>query len=399
MEKLIRRNKYLPAILEYLEKPLIKVITGQRRVGKSYFLKQIIAHITENIPLANIIYIDKENFDFDTLRSAADLVKYAENNQAESKNFLFIDEVQEIQEFERAVRHLLSKGFDIYLTGSNSILLSGELASMLTGRYIQFPIYPLDFAEFCEFHSLKKDTESLKLFIRYGGMPFLYHINLNDDNVFSYLKNIFQSILYKDVVGRFGIKNTELLERLMLYVADNLGSIVSAKKISDFLKSQSISASNTSVLNYLQMVGNSFLINKVPRFDLQGKKLLEVGEKYYFTDTGIRNALLGFKPNDINKILENIVYSHLVSNGYSVNIGKLADFEIDFVARKNNQIFYFQVTYLLANEKVIEREFGNLKLVHDNYPKYVISMDEFNFEPEDGIKHLSLFNFLNSRNY
>ena len=395
MSEIIERHSYLPKIIPFIGKEIIKVIIGQRRVGKSYFLKQVMQHITSIEPESNIIYINKESFEFIDIATANDLVNYVNTKTAGKKNVLIIDEVQEIKEFEKGVRHFLGIGFDIYLSGSNSNILSGELATMLSGRYIQIRINPLNFSEFCQFHKTEANKTSLNLYLRYGGMPYLHHLNLNDEEVvYAYLKNIYQTILLKDVVARYSLKNVDFLERLVLFLADNTGSIVSSKKISDFLKSQKMSISPSVVANYLLYLDNAFFVNKTQRYDLQGKRLLEIGEKYYFNDIGMRNALVGFKPNDINKVLENVVVNHLIQMNYSVNVGKLYDMEIDFIAEKQNQRIYLQVVYLLSDNTVIEREFGNLEKIKDSYPKYVISMDEFSLDNYHGIKHLTLFNFL-----
>lgn len=399
MAQLINRDIYLPLILPHIGQEIIKVIIGQRRVGKSYFLRQIIQHIRATNPQANIIYINKESFDFANIISAAELVAYTTLKATQDNNVLIIDEVQEIQEFEKGVRHFLGSGFDIYLSGSNSDMLSGELATLLSGRYVEVKINPLTFKEFCTFHRKKHDKTSLNLYLRYGGMPYLYHINLDDEIAFNYLKNVYQTILLKDVVARYSIKNVDLLERLVLFLADNAGSIVSAKKISDFLKSQRLKISSSVITNYLNYLNNAFFLNKTRRYDLQGKRYLEIGEKYYFSDTGMRNALVGFKPQDINKILENAVFNHLQSMNYNISIGKHYDMEIDFIAEKQNQKLYIQVAYMLNDEKVVTREFGNLKKINDNYPKYVISMDEFTLDNQAGIKHLNLLDFMLAENF
>lgn len=397
--KIIQRNKYLNKISKFENNEIIKVITGQRRVGKSFFLKLLIADYLKHRPDINIIYINLELFEFSTINTADDLVNYIEKKSNSAGNILFIDEIQEINGFEHAVRHFFSKNYNIYITGSNSSLLSGELATFLSGRYVQFRINPLNFTEFCKFHNLSVDQKTLNLYIKFGGMPYLKNLNLNDDEVvFTYLQNIYQTILLKDVVARYNLKNVDFLERLVLFLADNTGSIVSAKKIADFLKSQNLKISNSVVLNYLNYINNAFFINKIRRYDLQGKRFLEIGEKFYFTDVGIRNALVGFKPQDMNKILENVVYSHLISIDYAVSIGKINNLEIDFIAEKNNNRIYIQVAYLLSDDKVIEREFGNLEKINDNYNKYVISFDQVQFDNKNGIKHLSLINFLQKQN-
>ena len=392
----IQRNSYLPKIIPYIGKEIIKVIIGQRRVGKSYFLRQVIQYLKDSDQHTNIIYINKESFDFVSITSSSELVNYVNPRIIDDRaNVLIIDEVQEIKEFEKGVRHFFGQGVDIYLSGSNSNILSGELSSLLSGRYIQIKINPLNFSEFCQFHNRKPDHATLDLYLRLGGMPYLHHLNLSDEEtVFNYLKNIYQTILLKDVVARYSIKNIDLLERLVLFLADNDGSIVSSKKISDFLKSQRLSISPSVITNYLNYMDNAFFINKVRRYDLQGKRFLEIGEKYYFSDTGMRNALVGFKPNDINKILENTVFNHLINMGYDVCIGKKYDYEIDFIAEKQNIKVYLQVTYLLTNSDVIEREFGNLNKIKDSYSKYVISMDQLTMDNHMGVKHLNLLDFL-----
>lgn len=399
MQQIINRHQYLSRISQYINTGIIKVIVGQRRVGKSYFLQQLISYISNEYNNPNILYINKELFDFNFINTAEDLVKYVESKKENDNNFVFVDEVQEIREYEKAIRHFFTKGYDVYISGSNSDLLSGELASLLSGRYIQFRIHPLNFPEFCEFHSLNNSPENLEKYLKYGGMPYLRNVTMDEEVIYNYLKNIHQTILLKDVVARYKIKNVDFLERLILFLSDNLGSIVSAKKISDFLKSQSVSLSSSVVMNYMNYIDNAYFINKTRRYDLQGKRFLEIGEKYYFTDTGIRNSIVGFRPDDINKILENVVYSHLISQGYQVSVGKLYSTEIDFIAKKKHDIKYIQVCYLLSDQKVIEREFGNLQSINDNYPKYVISYDNIQFDDHHGIKHLTLYNFLNDEDF
>lgn len=393
--KIINREKYIDEILKFANNEIIKVIVGQRRVGKSYFTKQLINYISQKHTGKNIIYLNLELFEFSTINTPEELVQYIEKKSKQEENVVFIDEIQEIKNFERAVRHFFTKNYNLYITGSNSSLLSGELATMLSGRYVQFRINPLNFSEFCKFHNLEKNQEAVNLFIKFGGMPYLKNLNLEDEEaVFTYLQNIYQTILLKDIVARYKLKNVDFLERLVLFLADNTGSIVSAKKIADFLKSQNMKISNSVVLNYLQYINDAFFINKIRRYDLQGKRYMEIGEKYYFSDHGIRNALVGFKSQDINKVLENVVFSHLISMGYKVSIGKIMNLEIDFIAEKNNNKAYIQVAYLLSDEKVIEREFGNLQKINDNYNKYVISLDQFRFDNMQGIKHLTLLDFL-----
>ena len=397
--EIINRDRYLQKIIPFIDKQIIKVIVGQRRVGKSCFLKQVSGFIHSQNPDANIIFIDKELYDYHFINTADDLIRYVQEQSNNKNNILFIDEVQEIKAYERAVRHFFSKGYDIYLSGSNSEILSGDLATMLSGRYIQIRIHPLTYSEFCVFHKLENKKKTLDLYFRYGGMPYLKNLPLNDETGFTYLTNLYQTILLKDVVSRYRIKHVDLLERLVLFLADNTGSIVSAKKINDFLKSQRIKISNSVVINYLNFLDNAYFINKTRRYDLRGKRFLEIGEKYYFSDTGIRNALIGYRPDDINKILENVVYTHLSANDYQVEVAKLYDYEIDFIARKNQDIIYIQVAYLLPDEPTVKREFGNLQKIKDNYPKFVVTMDDQRFDTYDGIMHYHIRDFLSKTTY
>ena len=397
--KLIQRNTYIKKIKKFSDNEIIKVIVGQRRVGKSFYTKQLISYLQKQDLTVNIIYINMELFEFSILNTAKDLVEYVEKKSISNNNILIVDEIQEIKEFEKAIRHFYTKNFNIYITGSNSSLLSGELATMLSGRYIEFKIYPLNFTEFCQFHNLKKTQNSVKKFIKFGGMPYIRNLNLNDtETIYTYLRNVYQSILLKDVVARYKLKNVDFLERLVLFLADNTGSLVTAKRITDFLKSQNMKISNSVVLNYLSYIHNAYFINRTRRYDIQGKRYMEIGEKYYFSDIGIRNALVGFKPQDMNKIIENVVYSHLISMDFKVSVGKLSNLEIDFIAEKNNKIFYIQVAYLLSDDNVINREFGNLLKIKDNHKKYVISFDQFQFDNKNGVEHLTLLNFLLKQN-
>jgi predicted AAA+ superfamily ATPase len=306
-----------------------------------------------------------------------------------------IDEIQEIADFENCVRSFAAQpNFDLYITGSNSELLSGELATRLSGRYIKIPVFSLDFKEFLLFHGLQKNSESLNLFLKYGGMPFLRNLALNDELVYEYLKNVFTSILYRDIITRHNVRNVSFLDRLIRFTADNIGSVLNAKKISDYLKSQRVNISVNSVLDYLSYLVSSQVIFQVRRIDLKGKRMFEIGEKYYFQDLGMRNALSGYRISDIGKLMENCVFHHLISHGYTVFTGDWQQQEIDFVAEKNNERVYIQVAYLLTEPSTVEREFGNLALIQDNYKKIVVSMDTLNGNTINGIEHWNLQQFL-----
>jgi len=345
---------------------------------------------------ANIIYINKEDYAFDNIKTDKDLYDYLQQKQLKDhKNYVFIDEIQEISNFEKVIRDINAKNnFDVYCTGSNSTMLSGELATTLSGRYIEHKIHGLSFCEFLLFHKLANSTDSLMKYLKYGGLPYLIHLELEDEIVFGYLKSIFNSIILKDVVARHNIRNVNFLERLVRYLADNVGNILSAKKISDYLKSQYIKLSPNSVLNYLSFLVDSYFIREVRRFDIIGKRLFEVNDKYYFEDLGLRHSLIGFRQIDISKIMENAVFRHLENSGYEINIGKMRNKEIDFIATKNSNKVYVQVCYLIRDQKVIDREFGNLLEIKDNYRKIVVSMDEFAQGNVKGIEHQHLRDFL-----
>jgi predicted AAA+ superfamily ATPase len=393
----IKRSTYLDLVKPFIDKDVIKVLIGQRRVGKSYMLFQIMDEIISCHEEPEIIYINKELDDFESIRDYKDLLDYIKAKETSiGRKYIFIDEVQEIEEFEKALRSLQAKGgYDIYCTGSNAKLLSGELATYLSGRYIELKIYSLSFSEFLDFHKLDNNQESLIKFFKYGGLPYLINLKLEEHIVFDYLKNIYAAILFNDVVKRHNVRNINFLENLVRYLADNTGSLVSSKKISDFLKSQRIQISPQLVLDYLSHLESALFIFKAYRADIVGKKIFEIGEKYFFEDLGLRHSIIGYKANDINKIIENAVYQHLKLSGYVVHVGKSGNKEIDFICEKAGKKIYVQVTYLLHDEKTIDREFGNLLEIKDNYPKYVISMDEaMSGSDFKGIEHIHIRDYI-----
>ncbi len=397
---IVSRPIYLDRVKNFMFQNIIKVMVGQRRVGKSVLLKQIAQFIKEQKEDPNILYIDKEDLSFEHIRNYQDLVNFAEvKKKADQLNFILIDEVQEIESFEKAIRHLQSSNdWDIYITGSNANLLSGELATYLSGRYIEIKVFTLSYQEFLIFHNLPNENQSLLKFFRYGGLPYLKHLALSDEIVFDYLKNIYAAILYKDLIARHNIRNVGFLDKLILFISDNTGSILSAKSINDFLKSQKISISHNVILDYLNYLCQAFFLFRVKRNDIKGKKILEFGEKYYFEDLGIRHAIGGYKNEDINKIIENVVFLHLLIQGYTVTVGKIADREIDFVAEKPNAKIYIQVAFTIPDQKVKDREFGNLLEIKDNFRKIVISMDEIQVDSYQGIEHMHLRKFLTDFN-
>lgn len=390
------RKEYMDRVIPFIGKNLIKVFSGQRRVGKSYLMFQIMGHVKEQFPGGKIIYVNKEDLSFSNLKTATDLHDYVISNQdAESKTFVFIDEIQDIENFESALRSLLLyENLDIYCTGSNANLLSSDIAGHLSGRYIEITVYSLSYEEFLQFHSLKDSDTSLNLFLKYGGLPYIKHLPLEDAIVFEYLKNIYNTIVYRDIINRFSIRNTVFLEQLVQFLAANTGSLFSAKKISDFLKSQRTNMAPNQVQTYVQYLVSAFLLHKVARYDLVGKRLFEIGDKFYFENLGIRNAIWGYRIEDRGKIMENVVYNHLVFRGYSVKVGVLGDKEIDFIAEKNNEKLYVQVALSLHAEKTMQREFGNLLAIDDNYPKMVVTLDAFDGASYQGVQAIDLRRFL-----
>jgi predicted AAA+ superfamily ATPase len=380
MKEYIERPLYIDRIKPYIGKNLIKVLTGQRRVGKSYLMMQIRDLIRENEPGTRIIYINKELHEFSMITDNVSLLEYVNRQHAgKGKVALFIDEIQDIDSFEKALRDLVTrKNFDIYCTGSNARLLSGELATLLSGRYIEIRVYGLSYPEYIMFRDIKDSAETFRTYLREGGLPFLIHMGSDVHVVNEYLNTIYNTILLKDVVARYNIRNVKFMENLVLFLAGNIGSIVSARKISEYLKSQKINISIQVVIDYLGYLESSFLIHRVRRSGIMGKRIFEIGEKYFFSDIGIRNVIAGYNPTDIHKILENVVFLHLRIAGYDVTVGSEGGREIDFIASRGGKRIYVQVAYLLEKPETAEREFGNLLEIRDNFPKYVVTMDELN---------------------
>lgn len=395
-KNLVARDSYIDRVKPFIGKQIIKALTGQRRVGKSYLLFQLIEFIQKEDIESTILYINLEDLAFSHLQTAVELNDYVLSNQSETgKTYVFIDEIQEIQEFEKALRSLvLRENLDIYCTGSNANLLSGELATVLSGRFIEITIYSLSYPEFLIFHKLKDTIKSLEMYMKWGGLPYLIHLPKSEEVVFEYLKNIYTTIIYRDIVQRFAVRNLRFLEQLVLFLADNVGSLFSSKKISDFLKSQKINMAPNQVQTYLHHLENAFIIHKVERYDIVGKRVFEIGEKYYFENLGIRNSIWGYRIEDRSKIVENIVYNHLVYKGYKVKVGVIPNGEIDFVCEKEGEKIYVQVALTLNEKQTVEREFGNLMKIKDNYPKMVITLDDFSGNTYEGILHQTLRAFL-----
>ena len=394
----IRRQTYIDKIEKYLGKETIIVLVGQRRVGKSCILKMIRDDKMAD-SCNNVIYIDKEKWQYDTIQTYQDLNEYIEKHWDKDKhNYILIDEVQDIREFERSVRSFRTEpNTDIVITGSNAKMLSNELSTLIGGRYKEIYIQSLSYNEFLEFHNLPDNDESLSLYIQYGGMPGLAKIGLEEDDAREYQTDIYHTVLLKAVIMRNQIRNVPFLENLVRFLADNIGKLISANSIAKYMKSQGESITSTLVINYISFLCEAYILHKVNRYDIHGKRIFENNDKFYFEDNGVRNAIAGgTREGDIEKVIENIIYQHLIRLGYQVYVGQLQAGEIDFVCTKpEGQRVYVQASYIIAEQATREREFGNLRSIKDNYPKYVISMTPLLAKnDDDGITHIHLRKFL-----
>ena len=394
----INRRSYMDKIEKYLGKETIIVLVGQRRVGKSYMMKMVREKKMKDSG-NNVIYIDKEKREFDNIQTYQDLNKYLDDHFAADKhNFILIDEVQDIKEFERSVRSFRTEpNTDIIITGSNARMLSNELSTLIGGRYKEIYIQSLSYNEFLEFHQLADSDEALARYIQYGGLPGLAKIGLDEDDAREYQMDIYHTVLLKDVIMRNKIRNVPFLENLVRFLADNTGKLISANSIAKYMKSQGEAITSSAIINYISFFCEAYILHKVSRYDIHGKRTFETNDKFYFEDSGIRNAIAGgTREGDVEKVIENIIYLHLRRLGYQVFVGQLQAAEIDFVGTKpDGQRIYVQASYIIADETTREREFGNLRAIKDNYPKYVISMTPLLTRNDDnGITHLHLRHFL-----
>lgn len=398
MEILVRQH-YLDKIEKYLGKDTIIVLTGQRRVGKSYTLRMI-RDVKAKDNNNNIIYIDKEKKAFDHIKTYQDLNTYIDAHyQTDKMNYILIDEIQEIEDFERTVRSYITEpDAEVIVTGSNAKMLSKELSTIIGGRYKEIYVQSLSYREFLQFHRLRDGDDALAKYIQFGGLPGLLKMGLDEDDAIEYQKDVLNTVLLKDVISRNNIRSVPFLEKLADFIADNIGKVISASSISKFMRSQGTNVSPDTIIDYARYLEDAYVIHRVSRYDIHGKRLFESNDKFYFEDHGLRNAQAGgTREGDIEKVIENIVYQHLISLGYRVNVGQLQAGEIDFVCTKKAgaQRIYVQVAYLIANDETREREFGNLHGIKDNYPKYVVSMTPGVTRSDDnGVIHLHLRHFL-----
>ena len=394
------RQKYIDQIEKHLGKDYIIVLVGQRRVGKSYTLKMI-RSLKEKDVRNNIIYIDKEKEQFDFIRTYQDLNEYIKSQYVSGKmNYILVDEIQDIEGFERTVRSFSTEpDAEVIVTGSNAKMLSGDLSTLIGGRYKEIYIQSLSYQEFLQFHGLEDSDDSLSRYIQYGGLPGLSRIGLDEEDAREYQKDIYNTVLLKDVILRNNIRNVVFLENLTRFLADNIGKIISANSIAKYMKSQGQTITSTTIIEYIKYLSEAYILHKVNRYDIHGKRLFESNDKFYFEDHGVRNALVGgSREGDIEKIIENIIYQHLIRMGYEVTVGQLQAGEIDFVCTgKGGKRLYIQASYIIADDDTRKREFGNLESIKDNYPKFVISMTPLVRKNDDnGITHLGLRTFLMS---
>lgn len=399
---MIQRTSYISQLQQWMDKPLVKILTGIRRSGKStvlLLLKESLVH--KGIPENNIIALNFESFTTEHLKYAtslyAHLASLLSNNQ---KFYVLLDEIQEVQEWEKVINSLLVDfQVDIYLTGSNSHLLSSELSTFLAGRYVEIPIYTLSFKEYLEFtatyQNLKPDTkEAFISYLRKGGFPLIHTTNYEEQAVYKVIRDIYASVLLRDTIQRYKIRDIELLERVIRYVFDNVGNTFSGKSIADYFKSQFRKTDVNTIYNYLTALEGAFILYRVSRFDIKGKEILKTQEKFFVSDVSLIYAMMGYRDRMISGILENIVFLELKRREYQVFIGKLDSREIDFIAEKQGKRIYVQVAYKLESEATIQREFYPLLAISDQYPKYVVTMDEFWREDVQGVKHFQIHDFL-----
>ncbi len=394
---MVKRDLYLNRISSLIDKDIIKVIVGVRRCGKSYMFNLIIDELLERgINKENILLINFESAKYRNVSNPRelDLLVRDLTKEINGKIYMFFDEIQNVDEWEKSINSFrVDYDCDIYLTGSNSKLLSGELATHLTGRYMEIKMYPFSFKEYLDYKKTSSNMKAFNDYLTYGGFPFLLSLESEIDKT-EYLNDIFNSIFLKDIIERYSIRDAGLLTRIVDFILDNTGKIVSSKSISDYLrKKEKIKVSPKTIYNYLEYLTNACLLYKVQREDLEGKKILSINEKYYCVDQGFNQVRIGRNQLNNSRIMENIVYFELLRRGYEITIGCIGDYEIDFVCKKMGEKIYVQVTRELSNEDTIEREFRPLLLVKDNYPKYVISTDEFDMS-RDGIKHMNILDFL-----
>lgn len=404
---MIERQTYLDRIVEFIDKPFVKVLTGIRRSGKSTVMTMIQLELEKRgVDKSRIIYINMESFSNIHLNTANALYQYITALLSKDhRSYILIDEIQEVEGWEKVINSLMvDYPTDIYITGSNSHLLSSELATFLAGRYIEFHIYPLSFEEYLKFKEVRtahlEDVyNEFETYLRLGGFPVIHTADYTTETAYKIVFDIYSSVILRDTIQRNNIRDIEMLERIVRYVFDNIGNKFSGKNVADYFKSQQRKLDINTVYNYLNALESAFIIHRVSRYDVKGKEILKTQEKFYAADTALLYSVMGYKDRLIAGIMENIVFLELKRKGYEVFIGKSDQLEIDFIATKTNHTLYVQVCYLLADESTIKREFTPLQQIKDNHPKYVVTMNPRWKDNIDGIKHMHIADFLLQKEY
>lgn len=394
----ICREQYLDKLKTLKDKKIIKVLTGIRRSGKSTILNEFKKYLLkEGVPERNIISINFDDINYNELLDATKLHQYIlDNSNEKEKNYVFLDEIHNVKNFEKCVDSLFLRDYlDIYMTGSNSYMLSGELATYLTGRYIQIHVLPLSFKEYLSYYGEVDELRKYDKYIQNGGFPYLLNLSEDKDLIRNYLDGIYNTVLMKDVVSRNNIKDTMILESVIKFLFDNIGQLVSTHKISNTLNSNNRKNSVNTIENYLSNLLDSYIVYKISRYDIKGKDYLKTGDKYYVCDLGLRNYLLG-EVRDYGSILENIIFLELKRRGYDIYVGKYDDKEVDFVVKNKDGIKYIQVALSVRDEKTLERELSSLNVINDHYPKYLITLD-YDTSVYNGIRQISAYDFLSGR--
>lgn len=402
MTPLIPRQIYLERMSQFLGSQVVKVVTGMRRCGKSSFLRLFMDSLAEgpNRTRDEIVFVDMEAFENADVKTAADLVARVKSlkRHPRKRTLLFLDEVQYVENWERAVASFAgdARNYEVFLSGSNAKLFSGELATRLTGRFVEFPVLPLSFGEFMRFSGIARTEDAFPVYLRYGSLPGIHEFrSLSDETVFPYLRSVYDTILVKDILERHNIRNVRLAQDVIRYIFDNIGNLTSANRLADYLKSQRREASVTTLLGYLGFIADASLAVRLPHWDVRGKRHLEVAEKYYATDIGLRHALLGYRPADIGGLLENLVCLHLLRGGWRVSVGRMPDGrEIDFIAESERGRLYVQVAATALDPKTLARELSPLRDTGDDFPKFLLTLDTVQPDDFDGIRHLRIPDFL-----
>jgi predicted AAA+ superfamily ATPase len=388
-------------IRRLIDTPIIKVVTGMRRCGKSTILKMVQGELFKRgVTEKQILYINFESMSNSNITDHEKLYRYVTDAVGKSarRTYILLDEIQYVEGWEYAVTSfMIDLDCDVFITGSNAKLLSGELATHIAGRYITIEVYPLNFREYLEFDNSEDVKTSFNRFLKEGGLPGLFQMPDDQEICKQYVRDIYNTIILKDVIQRCNFRNTEMLDRIIKYIMDNIGNTFSAKNITDYVRSQGRTLSNDSVHSFLQALEDAFIIRKCSRFDIKGKAFLKTQEKYFMTDLGIRYSQIGYRDDDISGLLENIVCMELLSRNYALAIGKVGDKEIDFIAEKNGELAYIQVCYLLSDDRVIEREFSPLENINDNHPKIVLTMDDTPEHSRNGVKRINILKFLQGK--